>query len=49
MPIRGMNHFTVLTSDLAATRDFYIGLLKVWLGEDPAQNDLKQALLGKPQ
>ena len=29
--------------------DFYIGLLKVWLGEDPAQNDLKGALLGKPQ
>ena len=27
--------------------DFYAGLLKVWLGEDPAQNDLKQALLGK--
>ena len=29
--------------------DFYTGLLKVWLGEDPAQNDLKGALLGKPQ
>lgn len=29
--------------------DFYTGLLKVWLGEDPVQNDLKQALLGKPQ
>ncbi len=27
--------------------DFYAGLLKVWLGEDPAQSDLKQALLGK--
>lgn len=29
--------------------DFYTGLLRVWLGEDPVQNDLKQALLGKPQ
>jgi Chalcone isomerase-like len=29
--------------------DFYTGLLKVWLGEDPVQNDLKGALLGKPQ
>jgi hypothetical protein len=29
--------------------DFYAGLLKVWLGEDPVQNDLKGALLGKPQ
>lgn len=27
--------------------DFYAGLLKIWLGDDPAQNDLKQALLGK--
>ena len=29
--------------------DFYTGLLKVWLGEDPVQNNLKDALLGKPQ
>lgn len=27
--------------------DFYSALLKVWLGEDPVQNDLKQGLLGK--
>jgi hypothetical protein len=29
--------------------DFNIALLKVWLGEDPAQDSLKEALLGKPQ
>ncbi len=29
--------------------DFYAGLLRVWLGEDPVQNDLKQGLLGKSQ
>lgn len=29
--------------------DFYTGLLRVWLGEDPAQGNLKDALLGKPQ
>ncbi|MBE7423914.1 MAG: chalcone isomerase family protein [Zoogloeaceae bacterium] len=32
-----------------AGEDFYTALLRVWLGEDPVQNDLKQALLGKPQ
>lgn len=29
--------------------DFANALLRVWLGEDPVQNDLKQALLGKAQ
>ena len=29
--------------------DFYAALLKVWLGEDPVQKDLKQGLLGKSQ
>ena len=29
--------------------DFYRGLLRVWLGEDPVQADLKKALLGQPQ
>lgn len=29
--------------------DFYVALLRVWLGEDPAQGNLKEALLGKPQ
>ncbi|MBK7137076.1 MAG: chalcone isomerase family protein [Rhodocyclales bacterium] len=29
--------------------DFYTALLRVWLGEDPAQGNLKEALLGKPQ
>ena len=29
--------------------DFYTALLRVWLGEDPAQGNLKDALLGKPQ
>lgn len=28
--------------------DFANALLRVWLGEDPVQNDLKQGLLGKP-
>lgn len=27
--------------------DFYRAILKIWLGEHPAQNDLKEALLGK--
>ncbi|MFC5299994.1 chalcone isomerase family protein [Azospira restricta] len=30
-----------------AGEDFYAALLKVWLGDDPVQNDLKQGLLGK--
>lgn len=29
--------------------NFYTALLRVWLGEDPAQGNLKEALLGKPQ
>ena len=32
-----------------AGEDFYRGLLRVWLGEDPVQADLKKALLGQPQ
>ena len=28
-------------------RIFYRALLKIWLGNEPAQDDLKQALLGK--
>lgn len=27
--------------------DFYRALLKIWIGDKPAQDDLKQALLGK--
>lgn len=30
-----------------AGEDFYQALLKIWLGNKPAQDDLKQALLGK--
>lgn len=30
-----------------AGEDFYRGLLKIWLGGNPVQDDLKQALLGK--
>ena len=33
--------------DLAG-EDFYQALLKIWLGPKPAQDDLKDALLGKP-
>jgi len=33
--IRGMNHFTVLTADLAATRAFYVGLLGLAEGPRP--------------
>lgn len=29
--------------------DFFRALLKIWLGEKPAQGDLKDALLGRPQ
>ncbi|MDD5174798.1 MAG: chalcone isomerase family protein [Sterolibacterium sp.] len=32
-----------------AGEDFYHALLKIWLGTKPAQDDLKDALLGKPQ
>ncbi len=32
-----------------ADEDFYRALLKIWLGDKPAQDDLKQALLGKPR
>ncbi len=28
--------------------DFYAALLRVWLGENPVQSDLKKALLGQP-
>ncbi len=30
-----------------AGEDFYAALLKVWLGDDPVQGDLKRSLLGK--
>ena len=30
-----------------AGEDFYLALLKIWLGSKPAQDDLKEALLGK--
>lgn len=49
LPERG----TVLTingqqkgGDIAG-EDFYTALLKVWLGDDPVQGDLKRGLLGK--
>lgn len=32
-----------------AGEDFYRALLKIWLGNRPAQGDLKEALLGKSQ
>jgi catechol 2,3-dioxygenase-like lactoylglutathione lyase family enzyme len=35
MPISGMNHFTVLTSDLDASRAFYVGLLGLTEGFRP--------------
>jgi len=44
---------TVLTIDgrqtgaVIAGEDFIAALLRVWLGEDPVQDDLKQGLLGK--
>ena len=33
-------------SDIAG-EDFYRALLKIWIGENPAQDDLKEKLLGK--
>jgi len=30
-----------------AGEDFYTALLRVWLGKDPVQDDIKQGLLGK--
>jgi catechol 2,3-dioxygenase-like lactoylglutathione lyase family enzyme len=35
MPISGMNHFTVLTADLAATTAFYVDLLGLREGSRP--------------
>ena len=35
MPISGMNHFTVLTHDLSATRAFYIDILGLTEGFRP--------------
>ncbi|HTT40632.1 MAG TPA: VOC family protein [Burkholderiales bacterium] len=35
MPIEAMNHFTVLTHDLEATRRFYVGLLGLREGYRP--------------
>jgi catechol 2,3-dioxygenase-like lactoylglutathione lyase family enzyme len=35
MGIDGMNHFTVLTDDLEASRDFYIGVLGLEEGHRP--------------
>jgi catechol 2,3-dioxygenase-like lactoylglutathione lyase family enzyme len=35
MAIDGMNHFTVLTADLDATRDFYVGILGLKEGYRP--------------
>ncbi|MFA7270642.1 MAG: chalcone isomerase family protein [Sterolibacterium sp.] len=32
-----------------AGEDFYRALLKIWLGDKPVQDNLKDALLGKPQ
>lgn len=34
-------------SDIAG-EDFFNALLKIWIGNKPIQDDLKQALLGKP-
>lgn len=36
MAIDGMNHFTVLTADLDATRGFYVGVLGLAIGSRPA-------------
>ncbi len=38
MAIRGLNHFTVLTEDLEATRAFYIGILGFTEGPRPPLN-----------
>jgi catechol 2,3-dioxygenase-like lactoylglutathione lyase family enzyme len=35
MPISGMNHFTVLTNDLDATKAFYMGILGLCEGFRP--------------
>ena len=42
--IEGMPAGTVIPGE-----EFYRGLLRIWLGEDPVQADLKRALLGQPQ
>lgn len=36
------------SADIAG-EDFFRALLKIWVGQKPAQDDLKDALLGKPQ
>ena len=37
MAIEAMNHFTVLTKDLDATRNFYVGILGLKEGYRPPQ------------
>ena len=37
MPVEGMNHFTVLTSDLEACKSFYLDLLGLKEGDNPHQ------------
>ena len=38
MAIEGMNHFNVLTDDVAATRRFYVGILGLTEGKRPPLN-----------
>ncbi|MBL8381512.1 MAG: VOC family protein [Burkholderiales bacterium] len=38
MAIRGMNHFTILTDDVEATREFYCSLLDLTVGWRPNFN-----------
>ena len=35
MPLRNLNHFLVLAEDLDATRDFYVDVLGLAMGERP--------------
>lgn len=34
------------TKGLIKGDDFFVAVLKIWLGEEPADNDLKQAMIG---
>ena len=38
MPIQGMNHFTILTDDVEATRDVYCAMLDLKVGWRPNFN-----------
>ena len=46
---RGFKRTFVLRDDVARSRNasFYTAILKIWLGDDPVDKDLKKSVVGK--